>query len=419
MLKEAEELFEAFPEADSFFPAGMFANEPSPIKQDAYGILMVARVTLAEAFEENAMHEKALPLYLKLVDQTEQMRSEVRAIPDQKVHMMNNVALCYKRQDMYDDAIAWYRKGLEDCEQQNLVGSPIHKILSENLQTMIGMETGALDRGSTSVRACWNCKKREMVGEDGTSTRKLLNCTKCREMKVATPACYCSKECQIIDWKNRHQEFHRTLNKQRKNWKDANFTVTDGVPVQVALEGSELNDSDSLIQQALQFMQQHDFKSAERSLKRAIKLNPNDCGLAHDHLGTVYTNCGNYHDAINHFLKGIDLVEGKSDTQSKECWSHCVAGVFGLLTRRPECAGLEKPDWMTNPGKLKGMACEVVKVHPQYPESWFMRGKVYQDAGKRRDAMQCYEKAASLSPTMGTKNMYQDWKQKALKSGRK
>ena len=100
----------------------------------------------------------------------------------------------------------------------------------------------------------------------------------------------------------------------------------------------------------------------------------------------------------------------------KKCWASSIAYVFGIMTGFSECAILEKPEWMSNRSTLKRTACEVVKIVPQVNEAWFMRGKVYQDAGERRKAMECYEKGASLCKTEGVREEFREWKQKALKS---
>lgn len=435
LLEEAEEQFERFPEADNGRPtqeylqvaiarriSGVPGECPSETKVLAFRNLKMARLSLAEAYEAKDSYEKALPLYLQLVDQAQEMRSEVWEPNDQKLHMMNNVGLCYKRQQKYDEALRWYRQALDLCNSEGLVGSGIHSGIQANLNMMEALNAGAINRDSnTSVRACWNCKSREMQKEDGTFTRKLLNCTKCVELKLASPACYCSKECQVSDWQNRHRQFHKECKQQEKTRKKENFSYLSNEAKAILEQhssGDTFGEFDTFMIKAAKALDDNDFESSVKYLKKAIKLQPNDCAPAHHNLGIVYYRCRDYTGSIKHYSKCMELTENTSDAAMKQYWARSACTIFGMMKRQSECAVMEKPDWMTNPGSLKHVACQVVKIVPDYTEAWFMKGFVHQKANQRREAMQCYGKAAQLSETSVARNAFLQWKEDVLKNSR-
>lgn len=169
---------------------------PSRIKVRAWSQLRVARTFLAHAYEAIGAHEEALPLFRLQVEQTLRMRDETWDKKNIFHSAINNLVCCLIHSGKFEEAKEWNDRGLHFCEQED-PESPMHKSFKHNLAVMAGRKAGPAqgsgDEPSGKARKkCWNC------GTVECAATKLLRCSKCDDLKVATPAYYCSKECQQV-----------------------------------------------------------------------------------------------------------------------------------------------------------------------------------------------------------------------------
>jgi tetratricopeptide (TPR) repeat protein len=430
LLREAEEQFEAFPTVDNNRPTiqylqaalarerdGVPGEYPSEIKVKAFVNLKLARDSLAGALMSAGHYEEAADLYKRVVDQAQEMRTEIWEPESMKIIAMNSVGYCYRQYGKHDQALHWYKQALDLCQREGFADSDLAEAIQNNITAMLGHNAGAVYRGSSSIRVCWNCKKRDMVGDDGFVTRQLKNCLLCVNLKVTSPACYCSAQCQKIDWKNRHKEWHQKFKEEKEEHEKDNFSfVCKEASEMVLNEQFDGMDYKALMAQGVQAMENQDNERAAKLWKKAIEVQPDDCANAHHNLAIVYYASKNYNDAVKHYTRCMEVAENKGDDGNEMLWARSAASMFGMLTRFGECAVLEKPEWMQDQEQLKRVAMKVVRIVPDFTESWFLQGYVHQQANRRREAMQSYGKAASLAETTGAKQTFLRWKEDVLKN---
>jgi tetratricopeptide (TPR) repeat protein len=397
---------------------GLPCAPPSEMKVEAWNMLKIARLTLAEALEAKESYEEALPLYHLLVEQNTRMRLEVWEDASQLYPLINNLGLCYKRCGKYDEALDWYRKGLKIVEQED-PGSDVENLFRHNLHVMLdGNKAGppqpiqaANNNSSKSWKACWTCGARE---NDGSGT-ELLRCAKCKESKIATPAYYCSKDCQKKDWK-RHKQYHRSIQEKKDNATAGGFSrlTKEAEDALNDMTYEPETDYDKLILTACRYNSEGNYKRERRSLEKAIKLQP-ELPIAHHNLAIVHCSSKNYKQAIDGYLETMRLVEATENPSADDdmFWGRSAASVFSMLSRFSECALIPKPDWMHDSSKLIEIAMRAAGAVPDYNETWGMLGSALEPSDPLR-AADCYNKAAQVSEGEGNRQRFRGSAQRCV-----
>lgn len=242
---------------------------PSRIKLRAWCDLKDARITLAQAYEQQGHHWAANPLFHQLVDQTLRMRTETWADNVSTVHLfMFFLASNYLGLERYEEAAQWFQRTLHFCQREDpesdLVPDIVHALdaLTGNKAGPSGVGSGDSSTSSSkSWKQCWTC------GAAETKSQKLMRCSKCLSNNVATPAYYCSRKCQEEDWV-RHKEYHRKLKNEHK-------VFAFRGPTEPGRRFRESADEyNQLLLQSHQAQLGGNEKKARRLLEKAIKINP-------------------------------------------------------------------------------------------------------------------------------------------------
>lgn len=217
-----------------------------------------------------------------------------------RVHIrINGLVHSYHANGQHEQSREWLNRGIKMCQKEAPGGQVPEKQLERSRSVLFsgtaGPTNGASDANKTggekitakTWKLCWNCGKQGTspeCGERGGPDSRLLRCSKCLTLKIATPAHYCSKDCQMRDWE-RHKLYH-TKEKNRRL-------------VPPSVEGSSdpgLSPRDEvvdLINDGLQKISDADRVEARRLFQKAIKLDP-DHPLAHSNLGCLYFESGNF-----------------------------------------------------------------------------------------------------------------------------
>lgn len=218
-------------------------------------------------------------------------------------------------------------------------------------------------------KLCWFCGKAESKGQ------KFSRCGKCVNLKLATPASYCSKACQEQDWE-RHKQYYKNIKNRPKS----------------SLESVQLSPDECLIKQEyqddeyIQLMIQSreaevagNQKLAHRLLEKAIKMTPeNPC--AHSNLAILYQKCNNSVGAINELLEVMRIAESGGpklavyENEQLNFWCHAVTEIFHICYQYEASCSLltNTPEWMKDPKKQLEMSKSVCKEDPENPVCWLM-----------------------------------------------
>lgn len=403
-VKEAEDCMNLLSQLDDRVPTPQYAAlasqrardglpglPPSEMKVDSYCLCKLARVTLAEAFEEREQYAAALPIYKELVEQAKIARQEIWESPSEMHGLINCLALCHKRNGQFDLAEEWYQRGLALCHEED-PGSEAEALLRSNLKQMTaGTRFGPLNN-ARDVASCWSCGRTA-----GDSALTLSKCGKCRELKMATPAMYCSKDCQRKDWKERHKQFHRNSDVDRTFREESGFpSMTDNTAAIV----NDLNHVPSSEYERLmiEFSKNDDNpKKQVKLLRRAIALD-SSCPDGPFNLALTYQRSRDFEQAIDFYLQAMRLsAMARNPSQvSNEIWARSAATVFPMLNSFSECALIPKPAWMTDPVRLVDVARSATMYAPSYNETWAMLGKALEQSDPGQ-AVECYMKAVETS----------------------
>jgi len=367
---------------------------PSELQILAWNTLKLARLNLAEKLEGQKKFEEALTHYHDMVEQGKQMRKVVWE-PESELHtLINNLALCYKRGGKFEQAIEWYQKGLDMCAQED-PGSTMERMIRDNLDTMLNTGKAGPVGQTTAKRCCWNCG----VSPNSNPSVKLLCCARCKELKLAVYAYYCSAECQREDWKRRHKLYHQEIKDAKKTAVRNNFQPLSEETQAVLNDPDYVPDSDyaSLLSLSAQCTEQGKHHKEKKLLKKAIKMEPNN-PVAHHNLAICLSNSHEYEESVKEFSNAMRLVGAKPPkyANANEIWARSAASIFAMFTRRSECSCIQKPIWMTDHKELELVAKRVVEVVPSFNEGWAMLGATLEDVNPER-AIECYERAALVS----------------------
>lgn len=224
-VNEATECLEQYPDCDDgeISPpyameafqkqvAGLPSEPPSAMKVLAWSMAKIAKLTLAEAYEEGK-NDQAVVIYETLVDHCLRARVEIWE-PDCELHaIMSNLGLCLKRFGRYEEAADCYTRADQRCETED-PDSERHKQIKHNVAVMLQDKAGTAILSETGTarkgwKRCWCCNTKE------SDTVKMLRCVKCMDADHPTPAYYCNQNCQRDDWP-RHKAFHKSMKKRAK-----------------------------------------------------------------------------------------------------------------------------------------------------------------------------------------------------------
>ena len=380
---------------------GLPADLPSQMKVMAWSMVKIARVTLAEAFEEKKNPE-AIELYISLVEHCKRARVEIWEGEVELHRIMSNLALCCKRLGRYEEAADWYTKADQLCVTE-APDSEVHRQIKKNIAVMMEGKAGGFtlgNDGSTKKpwKRCWGCNAIE------SEEVKMMKCKRCGEYKLATPARYCSRQCQIDYWP-RHGAYHKSMKKRLKESK-SNFKEED---LAVLLSEGTIDDDsyEGVLRKAAKCQVQNDEKSAMHLYKKAIKIDPNN-PLAHHNLATLYGHSGHYSGAIKEFTETILLIEtGGLHEPYMELWARSVATTHALYRDRGgSLLSIEKPKFLTNDEVMLKCAEQASKLVPTYNECWAMLAAASEKMGDLGKSKEFYKKAAEVSEKRGNKEKF-------------
>jgi len=224
-----------------------------------------------------------------------------------------------------------------------------------------------------------------------------MRCSKCHDLKLATPAYYCSKECQVADWE-RHKIFHKRM----KSGKVA--VINSEAPAHY----DPTSEFQKLIGDAIASHHAGDCLKARRLLEKAKKLKPG-VPTPHVNLGTIYMGSGCYKDMVREYTETMHLTENyravpdsgvNPHTESgayPQFWALAAADIFKTFRQHGAAmTNVEIPDWMKDPDKLLATAERATKQRPEYWETWMMLGNVLEDRNLYVRAMGCYKKGKKV-----------------------
>ena len=266
----------------------------------------------------------------------------------------------------------------------------------------------------SSSNVCGHCGKEESDGE------RFSRCAKCVQAKVPSPAVYCSKRCQELEWPT-HKLWHRkhaaTLNAPKsEQYREAEermareaAQLVAGIPIPGGfvptgddadlerfsalltpdqLEAAKAKFTETqlsyrqLIGRGTQLMQTQDLRGAEKVLKKAIKLQPMGPN-AHHNIALVYQTVGNNKSASEHFMLalhaleiGLQNTESRTHQQERHWWAKVAAKAH--LCVRPHAEDFFKAwpcaDWRADPVQRLANAERACADAPDLHASWLMLG---------------------------------------------
>ena len=288
---------------------------PSLNKQFLWKALDAGGSHLAQALRSAGRHGEAVPVLRELFDRAIQARDEIWEEVEWAHHRAADLATAYFLNGQIRESQEWLHKGLQMCKDEAPGGrSAAEKRLKDGLDRnrsfLLANRAGPVQAGSEggggsdettakNWKSCWNC------GKQGSQDCNLLRCSKCLALKIATPACYCCKDCQVQDW-GRHKLYHKlqkstaamaTLELRNPDdpgrSKEGPPKTPDGHP------NAELN---ALIADGLHHWRSGDKVKARRLLEKAIKLNPNH-PTAHCNLGSMFRESGNVEGMVKEYTR--------------------------------------------------------------------------------------------------------------------
>ena len=415
------------------------SDPPSQMKVLAWGGVKIAKITLAEAYERHETKEnleEAIKLYESLVNLALRARMEIWESDSQLHIMMMNLGLCLKRNGQYEKAHEWYTKADRMCSKED-PNSQVHEAIRHNMAVMMQEKAGPSSIVNSNNRSakkewkrCWACNSKE------SNTVKMLRCSKCFELKFATPAYYCGTECQRNDWP-RHKVFHRTMKEKAKHTSNVSFVKEEDKDILTSNNNDNDNDHDhdndqpssyeELLKQAAQCMERKDMKSARRKFEKAIKLDP-DNPLAHHNIAIIFGDSGNYPGAVREYIETVRLIEmammahmmeeadggvrGDPDDFAMELWARSVISTHAIYrdnggavasVPRPKFLLEEDDDELELMMKCAKQATEIV---PGYNESWAMLARAHELRGTFSESVKFYKKAARKSEQEANKTRF-------------
>lgn len=130
-----------------------------------------------------------------------------------------------------------------------------------------------------------------------------------------------------------------------------------------------------IVAEGILLFQQQKVDEAISTLKRALDEDPND-PIAHNALGVIYSNKGDFESAMTHFDRAISL---------REPYFKAVYNKFNLLIN-------------TNRGEeAQSLLEDLVAKYPEHSDGWINLGVLYGQKGETDKALEHFDKAISIN----------------------
>jgi len=205
----------------------------------------------------------------------------------------------------------------------------------------------------------------------GAADVKLLRCGRCVELKLASPAGYCSKQCQAAAWP-KHKLFHRAarLNDQLTAQAGLNALQTD-----ITLAVTSSSDYLRLCTAAQQRRCESDYRAASKLLKKAIRLEPRE-PWGYYSLGYTTKGSGAGAEAVPLFVQAASLSEqAPQSDRARFIWVAATTMLF-CIWDGPDATGQEYPAWLSDSVAKRSISARCVEITPLRYSAWYMRGRV-------------------------------------------
>ena len=244
------------------------------------------------------------------------------------------------------------------------------------------------------VKACLAC------GTEETEDATLGICPLCSERKL--PLTYfCSRACQRSVWKD-HLKWHEEQQEEAAGMQGLSATA-DAYAARAACTGDRY---DALLAEAAQQMAEAHFRHADKTIRKAIKLQP-DRPVAYQQLARVRNALADSVGAAGMYLKAMERCQAGSRN-----WAVSAAGAFTELVQ-PENADTVKPEWWTDEG-LKALSLRMVAAATEGYTAHVTRAFVLsgqrsswlggpRTAEELKEAVRCFQRAATLTPDRESK----------------
>ena len=243
-------------------------------------------------------------------------------------------------------------------------------------------------------RACAWCAKEAEPG------RKLAVCGRCDEKNLPTTR-YCSEACQVQHWEGGHQAWHAEVAQGRKARKEVGLPQLDREVAEDQMRQAERTGSkySRLLAEGVAHLANNHLRYAERSFRKAIKLNPVE-PVGYFNLGSTLRRAADYVNAADAFVQASELYPDGS-----EGWAYSIAVAFASLIQ-PDCKEAPKPEWWHDEA-LKELSARVVEVAPNSLHTTLMRANVLggrdaawergpRTAAELKEAASCWRRAAKM-----------------------
>ena len=203
----------------------------------------------------------------------------------------------------------------------------------------------------------------------------LQACAKCVELKVATPARYCSKECQTKDWP-KHLCFHRKQKATQAQCSTFSMRPVGLGPDESLLEGRY----GKLIDEGLAHADNQDYRKAAKAYRKAILLDP-EIPAAYYNFASALHRSNDKVESAEMFLAaaGRWQPQMRQSETAKKWWLRCVSSTFELRMGDPEVARkVHQPEWWNDADLLRYSEQAVALLGDEYGEgaAWNFRGMV-------------------------------------------
>mmetsp|Transcript_10683 Transcript_10683/g.23639 ORF Transcript_10683/g.23639 Transcript_10683/m.23639 type:complete len:470 (+) Transcript_10683:237-1646(+) len=383
--------------------AGLPSIPPSQMKVVAWSMVKIAKLTLAEAYEEKKK-EEAVEVYESLVDHCMRARVEIWEGEAEIHRIMSNLGLCLKRFGRYEEAADWYTKADQMCVTED-PDSEVHKQIKHNISVMLAGKAGAATfsgEDGTSRKGwkrCWGCNAKE------SDTVIMLRCQKCIDVGHATPAYYCCRKCQVEDWP-RHKVFHKSMKKRAKQ---STSIIKEEDLAALSSDGADDDNTYmGMIRKSCQCTLQNDMKGARRWLEKAIKLDPEN-PLAHHNIATGFSNSGHYSGAVLEYIETVKLIETGDLMYDPymEMWARSVVSTHAIYRDYGGAVvSIPKPKFLVNKELMLKCAKQASEVVPSYNECWAMLANLAEHKGDLGESKKFYEKAANKSENQANRAKY-------------
>lgn len=317
--------------------------------------------------------------------------------------------------------LSWAGERSRWCAQLEGGGSEQLLIREENLCAV----------GCSKVE-CWGC------GVMPEPTQSFKCCPICVEQKLATPAYFCSADCQKANWKD-HKRWHKAQSDSQAGVRsmyaeDNPQRETSKEEAQAApflCKGTDVEEPAQLHARASVAMHKQDYREAAKLCRKAIARNQSsEILLAHSYhlLAVILTRSSDIVGACKSALKAEQLqaqyrgllASDYTETQLKasiEGWSQTWGMAFSLL-RLVDCAALATPPWWNDSDLLRYSEAAILNRPTESEIDIFMSRAIilqgeprvcrwlcawahdHRTAAQLYESARCFRKQAQLIPYM-------------------